>query len=73
MAKKLITAKKGMARLYLRICDILESAQDSVVRSVNTAQVMANWLIGQEIIEESNVGRSERHMARKYLPNYQRK
>jgi predicted nuclease of restriction endonuclease-like (RecB) superfamily len=42
--------------LYLRIREILESARATVARSVNTTQVMANWLIGREIVEEEQKG-----------------
>ena len=43
--------------LYTRIRDILEAARHRVARSVNTTQVVANWLIGREIIEEEQKGR----------------
>jgi predicted nuclease of restriction endonuclease-like (RecB) superfamily len=43
--------------LYARIREILESARFTVVRSVNTTQVVANWLIGREIVEEQQRGR----------------
>ena len=43
--------------LYGRICRILESARTSVARSVNTAHVVANWLVGHEIVEEEQQGR----------------
>jgi predicted nuclease of restriction endonuclease-like (RecB) superfamily len=42
--------------LYTRIRDILESAKSNVARSVNTTQVIANWLIGREIVEEEQKG-----------------
>ena len=45
--------KKRMP-LYERIRHILESAQTSVARTVNTTQVVANWLIGREILNRSN-------------------
>lgn len=41
---------------YERICNILNAAQIGVVRTVNTAQVLSHWLIGQEIIEEEQQG-----------------
>lgn len=44
--------------LYARIRSILESARANVVRSVNTTQVIANWLIGREIVEEEQEGRA---------------
>lgn len=45
------------AALYRRVCDILEAARAGVARTVNTTQVMANWLIGREIVEEEQAGR----------------
>ncbi|MDP3016025.1 MAG: DUF1016 N-terminal domain-containing protein, partial [Deltaproteobacteria bacterium] len=47
---------KGMP-LYRRIRQILESGRTGVARSVNTTQVVANWLIGREIIEEEQRGK----------------
>jgi predicted nuclease of restriction endonuclease-like (RecB) superfamily len=38
--------------LYIRIRAILESARTTIARSVNTTQVIANWLVGREIVEE---------------------
>jgi len=45
------------APLYNRIRKILESAKLSVARSVNTAQVIAYWMIGREITEALQQGR----------------
>jgi predicted nuclease of restriction endonuclease-like (RecB) superfamily len=45
------------ASVYERIRQILESARSSVARTVNTTQVVANWLIGREIVEEEQRGR----------------
>lgn len=42
--------------LYGRIREILETARTNVARSVNTTQVVANWLIGREIVEEEQKG-----------------
>jgi hypothetical protein len=42
--------------VYERIRQILESARTTVARSVNTTQVVANWLIGREIVEELRKG-----------------
>lgn len=42
--------------LYGRIREILESARATVARSVNSTQVVANWLIGREIVEEQQRG-----------------
>jgi hypothetical protein len=38
--------------VYDRVHVILESAQTYAARSVNTTQVVANWLVGREIVEE---------------------
>lgn len=43
--------------IYKRIRQILDSARSNVARSVNTTQVVANWLIGQEIVEEEQRGK----------------
>lgn len=43
-------------QLYQRIRQILESARAGVARSINTTQVVANWLIDREIVEEEQRG-----------------
>ncbi|MES2365224.1 MAG: PDDEXK nuclease domain-containing protein [Pseudomonadota bacterium] len=43
--------------LFDRVRDILESARSNIARTVNTAQVVANWLIGREIVEEEQRGK----------------
>ena len=53
---RLMVSRKSTS-IYDRIRRILETARTSVARSVNTAQVMANWLIGQEIVEEEQRGK----------------
>lgn len=42
--------------VFDRVQTILESAQVHAARTVNTTQVVANWLIGQEIVEEQQQG-----------------
>ncbi len=54
--------KKEKASLYERIRQILESARTNVSRTVNTTQVVANWLIGREIVEEEQQGKGGLHM-----------
>ena len=44
------------APLYGRVREILEAARAGVVRTVNTTQVVANWLIGREIVEQEQQG-----------------
>lgn len=43
--------------LYGRVCRILETARTSAARSVNTSHVVANWLVGHEIVEDEQQGR----------------
>lgn len=43
---------------YRRVREILESARAGVARTVNTTQVMANWFIGREIVEEEQKGKT---------------
>lgn len=42
--------------IYDRIREILDSARTNIARSVNTTQVVANWLVGREIVEEEQQG-----------------
>ena len=55
MKRKTKQASKA-SPVYERIRQILESARTNVARSVNTTQVVANWLIGREIVEEEQKG-----------------
>ncbi len=48
-----------VSNVYDRVRQILDSARQRAARSVNTTQVVANWLIGQEIIEEEQKGRAK--------------
>jgi hypothetical protein len=47
-----------VATLYSRVREILDSARTNVARSVNTTQVVTNWLIGREIVEEQQRGKN---------------
>lgn len=47
---------KGSSPLHDRVREIIESARAGAARSVNTAQVVSNWLIGREIVEEAQRG-----------------
>ncbi len=49
---------KKKIQLYDRVREILESAKTTVARSVNTTQVVANWLVGREIVEEEQHGKN---------------
>lgn len=57
MATKPRKASAGKSQVYDRIREILETARANIARTVNTAQVMANWLIGREIVEEQQHGK----------------
>ena len=54
--KKKTGLTKSPAPMYERIRHILEAAKSHLARSVNTTQVVANWLIGREIVEEEQKG-----------------
>lgn len=55
------------AALYRRIAHILESARAGVVRTVNTSQVIANWLIGREIVEAEQRGKNRAQYGERLL------
>ena len=54
-------------QLFERIRGILESARANVARTVNTTQVVANWLIGREIVEEEQRGKKRAGYGEKVL------
>jgi predicted nuclease of restriction endonuclease-like (RecB) superfamily len=54
---------------YSRICEILTAARTGVARTVNTAQVVSNWLIGQEIIEAEQQGKHRADYGENLLKN----
>jgi predicted nuclease of restriction endonuclease-like (RecB) superfamily len=60
-------AKRKENAIYGRIREILESARAGVARTVNTTQVMANWLIGREIVEEEQRGKKRADYGRELL------
>ena len=51
-----MTAVPAQTELLARIRHIWESARTQAARSVNTAHVCANWLIGQQIVEAEQGG-----------------
>ncbi len=51
-----MTTMPAQAELLARIRHIWESARTEAARSVNTAHVCANWLIGQQIVEAEQGG-----------------
>jgi len=59
--------------LLSRIDGILGSAIQHAARSVNSAQVLANWLIGREIVVEEQDGRERAVYGEKVVPELARK
>ncbi len=55
--KALRTVTRPDENLYGRIRTILESARTHIARTVNSTQVIANWLIGREIVEVEQRGK----------------
>lgn len=56
--------------LYTRVREILKSARARIARYVNTTQVVANWLVGRELVEEEQKGAVHRlweNTARRYF------
>ncbi len=58
----------AVSTVHGRVQHILESAQNRAARSVNTAQVVANWLIGREIVEEQQSGAKRAGYGEKVIP-----
>jgi hypothetical protein len=57
VSPRITKSSKDQDSLYRRIREILEFARSYVARSVNTTQVIANWLIGREIVEDELLGK----------------
>ena len=56
MTKEVAVSSVESSAIFERIQNILESARSNISRSVNTTQVVSNWLIGREIVEEQQQG-----------------
>lgn len=54
--KAAVKTAVAMPDMLERVREILEAARTHVARTVNTTQVVANWLIGREIVEEEQRG-----------------
>lgn len=53
--------------LFDRVASILEQARGNVVRAVNTNMVLAYWLIGREIVQELQGGKSRAEYGEKVV------
>jgi hypothetical protein len=60
-------AQRESDSIYKRVQRILESARANVARSVNTTQVVANWLVGREIVEEEQKGKRRARYGQRLL------
>ena len=67
MATKVRKSATKPARLFERVREILEAARVNVARTVNTTQVIANWLIGRKIFEEEQRGKKRADYGHKAL------
>ena len=43
--------------IFGRVREIVDAARAHVARTVNSAQVMSNWLIGREMVEDEQQGK----------------
>ncbi len=58
MMLDMVTKKSVVNRpaLFRRVREVLDAARTSIAHTVNATQVVANWLIGREIVEEEQRG-----------------
>ncbi len=67
VSPEVVVDDASLNKCYGRIRDILSSAHATVARSVNSAQVVAYWLIGREIVEEEQRGAKRAAYGRQLL------
>ena len=60
------------AAIFGRIVDILEEARSHVARTINSAMVVAYWLIGREIVEEDQKGQKRADYGKALLQDLSR-
>ncbi len=63
---------KGVEPLFERIVTILEQARSNVVRTVNSQMVIAYWLIGREIVEEEQHGKTRAEYGKRLIKDLSR-
>ena len=61
------------AAVFGRIGDILEEARSHVARTINSAMVVAYWLIGREIVEEEQKGQKRADYGKALLQDLSRR
>lgn len=57
LKKTAVKTDASTTALLGRVREILDAARTHVARTVNTTQVIANWLIGREMVEEEQRGK----------------
>ncbi len=62
-------AKSTKESLFERVRSIWEESRGLATRSVNTAHVCANWLIGREIVEEEQAGKDRADYGKEIITN----
>ena len=67
------TSAPENAALFGRIVGILEEARSHVARTVNSAMVVAYWLIGREIVEEEQKGQKRADYGKALLQELSRR
>jgi predicted nuclease of restriction endonuclease-like (RecB) superfamily len=73
LAKRSAKPRTANVGLYERVRRILTAASSTAARSVNSAQVAANWLIGREIVEEEQKGEKRAEYGRRVVESLSRK
>lgn len=63
----------GKSDLFDRVVTILEDARARVARTVNHSMVAAYWLIGQEIVEEEQKGKTRAEYGKALIDNLSRR
>ena len=61
------------AAIFRRIVDILEETRSHVARTINSAMVVAYWLIGREIVEEEQKGQKRADYGKALLQDLSRR
>ena len=51
------TSNSAVPAIVGRVVEIVQAARTQSARSVNTTQVVANWLLGREIVQDEQAGR----------------
>ena len=64
-AKRSAPVSHGTDAVFAKIHQILDAARSGIARTVNSTQVIANWLVGREIVqaEQSGSAGDDRHAA----------